>query len=119
MAVLSYPKKPWSDGQQAFLMPGMKFAYSASMKKWVPMTPGYTNAEQLESAFGVKTVEEVIQLFADVDFLKKEMNEYGRIWRTTDRPSADKLDNNDVWIDINNGKISYWNARFQTWIQIN
>lgn len=64
---LKYPQKPWKEGQQAELLKGMWFVYSSSMKKWIPVTPGYESQQQLETAFGVSTVVELNTKLADID----------------------------------------------------
>lgn len=118
MAGLQYPKKPWSDGQKAYLIPGVQFVYSLSMKKWVPVTPGFSSETQIEEAFGVKTAEEVDKLFVDVETLKEEMIEFGRIWKTPTTPDINLVNTNDVWIDPVTGVMVYWNGDQKTWIQI-
>ena len=118
MAKLVYPKKPWVDGQKANLMTGMQFVYSASLKKWVPITPGFEDSTQLQQAFGVKTVEEVEQIFTDVETLKEEMLEFGRIWKTEQRPDPSLVYDNDVWIDPVSGVLVYWKSSANTWIQL-
>ena len=117
MANLVYPKKPWVDGQKANLMTGMQFVYSASMKKWVPITPGFESDAQLQEAFGVKTIEEVEQIFTDVETLKEDMLEFGRIWNTPERPDESLVNNNDIWIDPNDTKLYFWNGNIGAWIQ--
>lgn len=119
MAKLTYPKKPWTDGQRAMLIPGLQFIYSLSLKKWVPVTPGASTENQIEEAFGVKTAEEVERIFIDVEQIKNDVIEYGRIWKTEVRPAASLVANNDVWIDQITAKMFFWNETFQTWIEIN
>ena len=117
MAKLVYPKKPWVDGQKANLLTGMQFIYSASMKKWVPITPGFEDRNQIEEAFGVRTVEEVERIFTDVDTLKEDMLEFGRIWNTPEKPNLDLVHNNDIWIDPNDTKLYFWNGDIGAWVQ--
>lgn len=117
MAKLSYPKKPWTDGQKATLMPGLQFIYSLSLKKWVPITPGSTDEEQIQAAFGVRTAEEVEQLFINVEQLQHDMFDFGRIWKTQDRPPNDRVYANDVWIDPETGKLLYYTTS-DTWVEI-
>ena len=66
---ITYPPKPWSEGQRAFLMEGLEFMYSASLKKWVPITPGYATTEQLSAAFEVETIEQLNTKFAAIEAL--------------------------------------------------
>lgn len=117
MRKLNYPPKPWKDGQIAKLQAGVSFAYSFSLKKWIPITPGFENTQQIESGFGVKTAEEVEKIFEEVDTLKAEIIEFGRIWKTEKRPPDDQANLNDVWIDPETGKLLYYTDG-EVWIQI-
>ena len=117
MAKLTYPKKPWTDGQKAYLMTGLQFIYSLSLRKWVPITPGSTDEEQIQAAFGVRTAEEVDQLFINVDQLKSDVIEFGRIWKTQQQPPASDVHTNDVWIDPQTGRLLYYTTG-DTWVEI-
>ena len=114
---LNYPPRPWRDGQIARLQAGIDFAYSFSMKKWVPITPGFESTQQIQSAFGVKTATEVEQIFFDVNKLKEEIIEFGRIWKTQTRPPDTEVHTNDVWIDPQSGKLLYYTSS-DTWVEI-
>ena len=118
MAKLSYPPKPWKDGQKAYLVSDLLFIYSTSLKKWVPITPSFNDSNQLEQAFGVRTAEEVDKLFTTVDQLKFDMVEFGRIWKTETRPDPALVYDNDVWIDPATGLLVYWKGSASTWIQL-
>ena len=132
MPKLNYPSKPWSDGQLAYLMTGLQFAYSASLKKWVPITPGTSTENQIEAAFGVRTAAEVEVLFTDVDTIKTDLNTIkadnaalgvdlsarGKIWKTEQRPSTTEVNNNDVWIDQVSAKLFFYNQSEDVWIQL-
>lgn len=113
MTKISYPKKPWMDKQQAYLFPDMRFVYNASLKKWVPVTPGTTNTDDLVTTFGTASVEEVNRR---LDYLDSDINLAGRIWKTINRP--DRASKHDVWIDQNLRLFTY-NDENQTWVEIN
>lgn len=119
MAKIKYPPKPWTDGQKAELQPGIRFLYSLSLRKWVPITPGTVKEEQLDQAFGVKTVAEVEELFKDVTQLKDDVLQFGRIWITPERPDDNEVNDNDVWIDPGFSVMFYWDKYNVTWIQTN
>jgi len=130
---LNYPPKPWRNGQRAMVIPGMEFMYSASTKKWVPITPGYENEEQLQDSFNVSTLVEVAELFKQetskiaaavatvtnveksVALLDSDIKLSGRIWKSSSAPSNPNA--NDIWLDANSGKTFSYNAAAQTWVQ--
>ena len=115
---LSYPPKPWVDGQVASLMPGIEFFYSLSLRKWVPVTPGYSNAEQLQSAFGVSTLSEIKQLFeVKTQQLDSDIERVGRIWKQIDRPQRPKQ--HDMWYEEISGNFYSYNEKQDTWVEIN
>ena len=118
MAKLTYPSKPWKDGQKAYLMPGLQFVYSLSLRKWVPITPGTSTEDQIQEAFGVRTAEEVDKLFLDVTELQNQLTSRGKVWRTSTRPSITEVSNNDVWIDQDTAKLFFYNASAEAWIQL-
>ena len=121
MAKLNYPPKPWSDGQLASLVGGIDFRYSQSLRKWVPITPGAVNTAQLEVAFEVRTVQELVTKFDEVtivqDKLDSEIVQSGRIWKTENRPTAPNK--NDIWYDENEGKTYSYIGATDTWVEIN
>lgn len=119
MKKITYPSKPWRDGQRAQLIPGLDFIYSSSIKNWVPVTPGFESETQLEQAFGVKTVEEINVKFVQIEttFTKidSDIALSGRIWKTTTRPTNPNA--NDVWFDATSGKTFSYDKTNDTWIQ--
>ena len=123
---LNYPPKPWKNGQRASLLPGMEFMYSLSSKKWVPITPGYENEEQLQESFSVSTIVELANVFKEetaktqavvtrVDRLDSDIVLSGRIWKTDTKPVSPNK--NDVWMDPNSGVTFTYNASADAWIQ--
>ena len=121
MAKLNYPPKPWSEGQRASLLDGMDFMYSQSLKKWVPITPGAVSSAQLEVAFEVRTVQELVTKFDEVtevqEKLDSEIAQSGRIWKTENRPTTPNK--NDIWYDEIEGKTYSYIAATDTWVEIN
>lgn len=115
---IKYPPKPWTDGQKAELQPGLRFVYSGSLRKWVPITPDTFKEEEISKAFGVTTVAEVEDIFKDVTTLKEEMLEFGRIWTTDVRPNLSEVHDNDIWIDPIYSRMFWWDGTNGTWIQI-
>jgi hypothetical protein len=115
---LQYPPKPWDDGQIASLIPGIEFIYSLSLKKWVPLSPGYNSGSQLNDAFGVSTITEVKQLFeTKTQQLDSEIEQAGRIWKQFDRPVRPKR--HDMWYEENTGNFYSYNDIEDTWVEIN
>lgn len=137
---LNYPSKPWRNGQRAMLIPGMEFMYSSSTKKWVPITPGYENEEQLQDSFNVRTIIELAEIFktetakiagslsivskfdnriqsveeATAEF-DSDITQSGRIWKTGSAPSNPNP--NDIWIDTVSGGTFSYDAIGETWVQ--
>ena len=50
-----YPAKPWSDGQRANLMTSstVEFMYSQSLKKWIPISPGFESKTELQQLLNI------------------------------------------------------------------
>ena len=122
MAKLNYPTKPWTDGQIASLVEGMEFMFSGTLRKWIPITPGSSNSSQLESAFRVSTLKELIDKYTiiekDVSNLDSDIKNKGRIWKTQIAPTTNVYEN-DVWIDTNQNKMYSWDATGEVWVEIN
>ena len=115
---LRYPAKPWVDGQIASLMPGIEFAYSLSLRKWVPVSPGFAKSEQIQDAFGVSTITEVKQLFEQkTQQLDSDIDRAGRIWKQTVRPAQPKQ--HDMWFEENTGNFYSYDSKQDTWVEIN
>lgn len=124
MSSLVYPKKPWKNNQVAFLLPNMEFVYSSSLRKWVPRSPGTVSAPQIETAFGGKSIQEIVQtveqvdtITEEVDTVKQQVVEFGRIWKSEDAPQYAAP--NDLWVEPSTGKLYYWVGDQETWMQIN
>lgn len=113
MAKITYPPTPWEDKQVAYLLPDLRFVYNASLRKWVPVTPGFTKEEDLVTTFGTASVIEVNQKLRDLD---SDLDFVGRIWKTIGRPENPAQ--NDIWIDQFLRLFTY-NAINDTWIEIN
>lgn len=136
----NYPPKPWTNGMRYMIIPGMEFLYSASTKKWVPVTPGYENEEQLQDSFGVSTIVELAEIFkkesvkiaeavatvqqydtaittvqSSVVQLDSDVRLSGRIWKTSSAPSSPNP--NDIWVDAGSGKTFSYDAIGDTWVQ--
>ena len=140
MNKINYPPKPWNNGQRAMLQPGMEFMYSSSTKRWVPITPGYENEEQLQTSFNVSTVVELAEVFKNqtskvagyvttinsfdgrmqsVEQTAAQLYEAvelsGRIWKTEEVPINPGP--NDLWHDGTTGKTFSYYAESDTWVQ--
>lgn len=123
---LKYPAQPWKNGQKAELMQGMYFMYSSAIRKWVPISPGFENEQQLVQSFGVSTVQELNAKFEEVNTvttilttrteqLDSDIQLSGRIWKTISRPTAPN--NNDVWMEQATGKLFSYDATHDTWVE--
>ena len=119
---LNYPSKPWKDGQKAMLMNDIEFMYSQSLRKWVPITPGTVDNSQIEEAFGVSSINELLAKFTALDVrvnnIDSDLKYNGRIWKTSAAPLEGVYDN-DVWIDTDLNKMYSWNAEGEIWVEIN
>jgi len=134
MKNIKYPAKPWTDGQKAELMSGLSFMYSSSLRKWVPISPGAVQTTQIQEAFGVSTVDDLLakyntheikinELDSDnkvnkvrLDNADSDIERTGRIWKTLNRPT--KPGKNDIWIDETIGKAYSYDYDIDTWIQL-
>ena len=121
MAKLNYPSKPWNDGQRAMLLPDLQFAYSQSLKKWVPISPGTVDNSQIEEAFGVSSINELLEKFTNLDVrvnsIDSDLKYYGRIWKTAEPPLTN-VNDNDVWVDIDTNIMYSWDENSAVWIQL-
>lgn len=120
MTKLNYPSKPWIDGQSASLIPGLDFRYSQSLRKWIPVTPGAVDANQIEEAFEVRTLQALSKKFDNVIEKQAQLDSdialSGRIWKTTQKP--DNPNANDIWYDDEGKSFSYITAT-DTWVELN
>ena len=121
MAALKYPPKPWHDGQKHSLINGIDFMYSQSLRKWIPVTPSYVSSSQLDEAFGVSTIQELVQKFEKTEDKFRQVDSDialgGRIWKTLNRP--DNPRSNDIWIEQETGKTFSYVYQSDTWVEIN
>ena len=121
MAKLNYPSKPWEDGQRAMLLPDLQFAYSQSLKKWVPISPGTVDNSQIEEAFGVSSINELLEKFTNLDVrvnsIDSDLKYHGRIWKTAEPPLTN-VKHNDVWVDIDSNIMYNWDENSAVWIQL-
>ena len=117
-----YPPKPWSDGQRANLMTSssVEFMYSQSLKKWIPITPGFESKTELQEAYGVSTIEELNTKFFEIDQGQLQQDSdivrVGRIWKNINKPERPKT--NDIWIDPNTNRCFNYVAATDTWIEL-
>ena len=116
-----YPPKPWEEGQKARLMSNstVEFLYSKSLRKWIPITPGFESKTELEEAYGVSTIQELntkfVYLEQSQDYQDSDIRLSGRIWKKINTP--DNPRENDIWIDPISGKSFNYVEEQDAWIE--
>lgn len=114
MAQLTYPSKPWKDKQVSELVPGLKFYYSASLQKWIPMSPFdiYDDPSTAE----VVTEETIINLQNQINSVVINTANNGKILKLNQAPSNPSA--NDVFHHLQKGVFYSYDNLSGTWVQV-
>ena len=97
----------------------VEFLYSKSLRKWIPITPGFESKTELEEAYGVSTIQELntkfVYLEQSQDYQDSDIQLSGRIWKKINTP--DNPRENDIWIDPISGKSFNYVEEQDAWIE--
>ena len=114
MAQLTYPSKPWKDKQVSELVPGLKFFYSSSLQKWIPLSP----VEILDDTGTTSTVsdESIVDLQKQINAIVISTANNGKILKLNKPPANPK--DNDVFHHLDKGVFYSYNNLAGTWVQV-